>query len=439
MNENFIITLVQGINTAIMNLLVLLLFVKIYKPKYGEKKVYIFSYIVTTILYVIVNIVVAKIGVPIINLIYTSVYINLYCFIMFKCDYKKAFIINESFIMFGLMAEVLAGGFCTIIGNNSMETAINNSQYMTIICLITIILLIVIWRVYILLFADTGFTLLNLRQILFFLIFTFFEAYTVDCLIFKIENRNDGVHAIIILVGLVLLNIYIVYFIDETAIFYQKQNDYNLMQKQNQIQLDNFREISKKYAESQKTIHDIKKHLYLLKTLENIDNNRAAEYSSVIEQKIDTLFYEFQCSNQLLSIIMSQKITVCKNEGIEIKAKIENISFDFIEDYDITGIFTNLWDNAIEASREIDKTERLIRIIIGRVEDYIVIDFENNYNGEVRKSENKFQSTKENHSGMGLTIIRNAIEKYCGHMCITDDNNVFKVKILIPTENELDM
>ena len=52
MNENFIITLVQGINTAIMNLLVLLLFIKIYKPKYDGKKVYVFSYIVTTILYV---------------------------------------------------------------------------------------------------------------------------------------------------------------------------------------------------------------------------------------------------------------------------------------------------------------------------------------------------------------------------------------------------
>lgn len=128
-------------------------------------------------------------------------------------------------------------------------------------------------------------------------------------------------------------------------------------------------------------------------------------------------------------------MTVCKNEDIEVKTKIEDIPFDFIEDYDITGIFTNLWDNAIEASREISQTERLIRIIIGKVEDYIVIDFENNYNGAVRKNENKFQSTKENHSGMGLTIIRNAVEKYCGHMCVTDDNNVFKVEILIPIEN----
>ena len=435
MNENFIITLVQGINTAIMNLLVLLLFIKIYKQKYEGKKVYIFSYIVTTILYVIVNIMVAKISIPIINLIYTSVYINVYCFIMFKCDYKKAFIINESFIMFGLMAEVLAGGFCTIIGNKSMETAISSSQSMTIICLITIMLLIVIWRVYILLLSDTGFSLLKLRQILFFLVFTVFEAYTIDCLIFKIENRNDGVQAIIILVGLVLLNIYIVYFIDEATIFYQKQNEYNLMQKQNQIQLDNFREISKKYTEAQKTIHDIKKHLYLLKALESIDNNRAAEYSSVIEQKIDTLFYEFHCSNQLLSIIMSQKMTVCKNENIEVKTKIEDLSFDFIEDYDITGIFTNLWDNAIEASREITQTERHISIIIGRVEDYIVIDFENKYNGSVKKNESKFQSTKGNHSGMGLTIIRNAVEKYYGHICVMDDNNVFKVKILIPAEN----
>lgn len=435
MDEYFVITAVQGLNTTVMNLLVLLLFLKIYKPKYDKKVVYVFSYIVTTILYIAVNIAVAKIGVPIINLIYTSVYINTYCFIMFECDYKKAFIINESFIMFGLIAEVLAGGFCTIIGNNSLESVLGSGQNMTIICLITIMLLIVIWRVYILLLSDNGFTSLKLRQILFFLIFTIFEAYTINSIIFKIENGSDGVQAIIILVGFVLLDVYIVYFIDETTIFYQKQNEYNLMQKQNQIQLDNFREISKKYEESQKTMHDIKKHLYALSALEHIDSNRANEYSSVIEQKIDTLFYEFHCSNQLLSIIMSQKMTVCKNEGIEVKTKIDDIQFDFIEDYDITGIFANLWDNAIEASREIVVNERLIRIIIGRVDDFVVIDFENNYNGLVKKNKNKLQSTKKNHNGMGLIIVKNAVEKYCGLISIKDDNKIFKVEILIPIES----
>lgn len=252
MNENFIITAVQGLNTIVMNLLVFLLFFKIYKPKYDKKAVYIFSYILTTMIYIAVNIIVVKIGIPIINLLYSSIYINTYCFLMFECDYKKAFIINESFIMFGLIAEVLAGGFCTVIRNNSLENVLNSGQNMTIICLITIMLLIVICRVYIILLSDNSFSLLKLRQILFFFAFSVFEAYTINNIIFKIENRSDGVQAIIILVGLVLLNVYIVYFIDETTIFYQKQNEYNLMQKQNQIQLDNFREISKKYEESQK-------------------------------------------------------------------------------------------------------------------------------------------------------------------------------------------
>ncbi len=437
MDENFVITAVQGLNTAVMNLLVLLLFRKIYKPKYDSKLLYFITYIFTTLLYIGANMIVAKTGIPILNFLYTSVYVNIYCFAMYKCNYKKAFIINESFIMFGLLAEVFAGGFCTIIGNNSLENALSSSQSMSIICLVTIMLIIVIWRVYILLFSDNELSLLKLRQIFFFLIFTIFEVYTIYSLIFKIENRSDGVRSIIILVGFVLLNVYIVYFIDETTIFYQKQNEYNLIQKQNQIQLDNFREISQKYEEAQKTIHDIKKHLYSLSVLEHTDRCRAAEYSSIIEKKIDTLFYEFHCSNQLLSIIMSQKITVCKSEGIDVKTKIEDISFDFMEDYDITGIFANLWDNAIEASREIKISNRLIRIIIGRVDDFIVIDFENNFSGLSRKNENKFQSTKQNHSGMGLTIIKTAIEKYNGLISVKDDDKVFRVEILIPVENQI--
>lgn len=182
-------------------------------------------------------------------------------------------------------------------------------------------------------------------------------------------------------------------------------------------------------------MHDIKKHLYALNALELADHNRAAEYSKAIEQKVDTLFYEFHCSNQLLSIIMSQKMAVCKNEKIKVKTKIDDIKFDFIEDYDITGIFANLWDNAIEASREIEINERLINIIIGRVDDYIVIDFENNYNGSAKKSKNKYLSTKQNHNGMGLTIMKNAVEKYGGFVNAKNIDKIFKVEILIPLKS----
>lgn len=417
-----------------MNLLVLLLFMRIYQPKYN-KIIYFWAYIVTTIVYIVVNVLVAKLGMPWFNVVYTTIYINVLCFVMFECDYKKSFIVNELFILFGLIAEVLTTGFCTIISNNSYEYVLGSVQYIAVSCLANILILVVIWRVFTLLLSKNEQAALKLRQIIFFLIFTVFEVYSICTFAFKIENSVDGIQTIIMLLGFVFLNIYIVYFIDKTTMLYKKQNEYNLMQKQNQIQLDNFREISRRYEESKKTIHDIKKHLNSLSALEHIDKERAEEYESIIEQKVDSLFYEFHCSNQLLSIIMSQKITICKNEGIDVKTQIEDISFDFIEDFDITAIYANLWDNAIEACRKVKQEERFINILIGRVNDFIVISFENSFNGVINKKCDVLQSTKKNHDGVGWTIIKSAVEKYRGFVNASNDEKTFTVQIMFPVES----
>ena len=226
---------------------------------------------------------------------------------------------------------------------------------------------------------------------------------------------------------------YIVYFIDESAKLYKSQYENNLMRKQNQLQLDNFREISEKYEDARKTIHDIKKHLNSLKALGYSDMHRAEEYGNIIEQKVDSLFYEFPCSNRLMGIIMSQKITTCRNEMIELKTKIEDISFEYIEDFDITAIFANLWDNAIEACREVDEN-RFIEVIIGRVNGFDIISFENSFNGIVNFKGDVFTSTKNDHNGVGLTIIKSAVEKYGGFLTTSVDNKVFKAEIFISRE-----
>ena len=101
----------------------------------------------------------------------------------------------------------------------------------------------------------------------------------------------------------------------------------------------------------------------------------------------------------------------------------------FISDMDITTIFSNLLDNAIDACREIDKSRRKIRIIMRAQMGLIVIKITNScaYN---HISNIKFgHSTKENHSGIGLFNVRKAVEKYEGIMDIKRDNNTFCVSI----------
>ena len=123
---------------------------------------------------------------------------------------------------------------------------------------------------------------------------------------------------------------------------------------------------------------------------------------------------------------------MAESKNIIIDTQIQDISFDFINDIDITAIFANLWDNAIESCLKMELTKRYIKVIIGRVNDYIVVDFENSFDGIIREEDNSILSTKKNHDGLGLTIIRTTIEKYHGSFITDFNNSIFQAKALIP-------
>ena len=432
MNDNMVAFMAQCINTAVMNLLVLLFFSKVYLPKYKNKVVYVVAYAATTVLYIIVNLLVAHIGIPILNLLYTIIYVNVYCLVLFKSSYKQSFVYNFLFIILLFVAEILTAVFCTVIGNDSLTEVLSNDLYMTVSYLINILLMVVIWRILVLTLSKKGTASIKIKQIVLFVIFTAFEAFVVDSYSFKIKDSKDGIYAIIMLIGFIFLNIYIVYFIDAITNAYRKEYEYELMNQQSQIQLENFMEINQKYEESRKTIHDIKKHLDTLSELKGIDRERAQEYRDVLSGKVDSLLNVFQCSNQILSIIMSQKITIAESSNIKINTQIEDILFDFMEDIDITAIFANLWDNAIEACRKVESDKRFINIIIGKINDFIVICFENSFNGKILKRDDMILSTKKEHEGVGISIITAAVKKYDGFMNFEGDTDTFKIKIMIP-------
>ena len=125
MNDNMVAFTAQCVNTAVMNLLVLLFFSKVYLPKYQNKVVYVMSYIVTTALYIIVNLLVAHLGVPILNLVYTIIYVNIYCLVLFRSSYKQSFVYNFLFIILLFVAEILTTVFCTVINNNSLAEVLH--------------------------------------------------------------------------------------------------------------------------------------------------------------------------------------------------------------------------------------------------------------------------------------------------------------------------
>lgn len=201
---------------------------------------------------------------------------------------------------------------------------------------------------------------------------------------------------------------------------------------QGEIQSAHYEELNNKYIETQCMVHDIEKHISAIEKLsENYDFKEATQYTEKLRDELKRHKNIFECSNKILSAVMSQKILLAESKGISVETKIEDMPLDFMDETDITSIFANLMDNAIEACDEVPN-KKVISIKMCRINDFLYIDMMNSFSGKIIRNNGKFKSTKAGHKGYGMTSIQMAIEKYDGYMVTEQKGNVFISEIVIP-------
>nr|WP_243279209.1 GHKL domain-containing protein [Romboutsia sp. 1001713B170131_170501_G6] len=120
-----------------------------------------------------------------------------------------------------------------------------------------------------------------------------------------------------------------------------------------------------------------------------------------------------------------------KKYNIDINYRIGDVNLEFIRDIDITTIFANLLDNSIEATSEI-KGDKYIKLDIDKFNELIVINIINPIINKPIYKSGKFNSTKENHNGLGIENINKSLKKYDGTMVVDYTEDEFKVNIVIP-------
>ena len=176
--------------------------------------------------------------------------------------------------------------------------------------------------------------------------------------------------------------------------------------------------------------HDMKNHLLLLQA--------QAENGYEVQKSIQELQGQVQeyenyhhTGNEFLDIIIRDKAKTAQEKQIDFNAAISFEDGAFVELLDISTIFGNALDNAIEASERLPEDHRLITVRANRVRDMLVIIVENH---AVSEQPISGETTKEDtfSHGFGLPNIRKAVERYGGQCNIKTENGMFILKILIP-------
>ena len=98
----------------------------------------------------------------------------------------------------------------------------------------------------------------------------------------------------------------------------------------------------------------------------------------------------------------------------------------FIDAMDLTTIFGNLIDNAIEACEEV-KDDKKIFLSMGQVHEMICVKI-NNSCGNVEWNGDMPISRKGRNGGIGLKNVKRCIEKYDGSIKMKQENKEFIVE-----------
>lgn len=180
--------------------------------------------------------------------------------------------------------------------------------------------------------------------------------------------------------------------------------------------------------------HDINNHMASINALQN-NNEEVNNYINSINEEINKFKNINDSGNILLNTILYEKNEQCKKYNINFTYDINFSKCGFMEMIDVTSIFSNLLDNAIEACNKIEHSEkRYINIRGTIVKKYFVLKCENSKINKINIKNNKFLSDKKDKyiHGIGIQSIKSSIKKYNGDLEIKAEDNKFTSMIYIP-------
>ena len=217
--------------------------------------------------------------------------------------------------------------------------------------------------------------------------------------------------------------------VKEIQIRFEKDTLHNIMEmqyKNYQLSKENIDMVNQKY-------HDLKHQINLLKTQAYV--GKSTSYLEKMEREIRVYETQNKTGNQILDAVLTNKAMICQNKEIELKFIVDGGALSFMEDMDVSALFGNMLDNAIEsAEKQQEKQKRLIWLYVTKEKQFVRIRTENYCDEKVRFKNGMPVTTKKDRRlhGYGMKSIKSTVEKYHGSVVAAQENNWFELKILLP-------
>ena len=182
-------------------------------------------------------------------------------------------------------------------------------------------------------------------------------------------------------------------------------------------------------------IHDIKKHLQSIAMLnEQREHDKIDAYIRQLILSSNLKEASRLCDHELLNSILCRYMQQCIKDHITLHADIRSRTVDFIASNDLTSLFCNLLDNAIEAAGIVPNSFIEINTSKREKTPFVVITVINSCRTNPFLSKGRqlcTQKSDKRRHGFGLKSIRKTVQKYHGNMQMYYNNDTFTFHTII--------
>ncbi len=249
--------------------------------------------------------------------------------------------------------------------------------------------------------------------------------------VYNVLNLSKIPHILIFFSLTIFILIFLIVFLySKNTMFLREQEQKDKMQiAQLQQQFAYYQEKLKDEEKVRSVYHDMKNHLLVLQR--QINSPETAEMVEKLQSQV-AMYGDYEhTGNDILDIILKEKSETAREKHIALSVTADLNGVDFIEPLDVSTIFGNGLDNAIEASEKLPEEQRAILVKAGKMQNFFSVLIENNCLQDSGNTKSRTTKNDDFLHGFGISNMRKAVEKYDGQLMTKCENGKFTLKILI--------
>ena len=245
---------------------------------------------------------------------------------------------------------------------------------------------------------------------------------------YTVLNREDPVTFLLVYILIAILNVLLYFMMSGMQRGNVKKEEYRLSRINLAAQEKFVLEARERYSEMRTLRHDMKHYFTAAaELLSDGKYDEARDYiERVLDEKIIPAAVGVSTGSAIIDAVINNKISVCAQNGIEMKCAIDTVFGG--NDIDISILLSNLLDNAINGC---DRTNPRLELSIETKKSLTFIIVKNSIAKSVleKNPELKTDNADKSAHGLGVESVRKIAEKHGGSVEFREEGKMFVAEV----------